>query len=191
MKNLLLLFCLALCSFSLPAQKDLYGLDGKIFYIKNVANGKYLTGNTQAHKKNGTNVIVWPAGTEDWKKWKFEYVRKGKLGGLYLIINQDQELGKYKYLEVNSHEVATNGGKIQLWEKHDEERQKIYGDNQLWEIYKNSDGTFSISSAHTESGGAYAMEVPKNGLAKNGVEVQTYWNRGYEHQKWYIEFISK
>lgn len=191
MKNFLLLSFCILFTLSLFAQHDPYGLDGKIFYIENIANGKYLDGNAKAHGKKGTTVFVWPAGTEPGKKWKFEYVRKGTLGGIYLIINQQEELGKYKFLEVSSHEVGTNGGKIQLWEKHDEERQKVYGDNQLWQVYKNSDGTYSISSAHAKSGGVYIMEVPKNDLSLNGAEVQIYWNRGYERQKWNIKPAPK
>lgn len=191
MKKLLLLLSLIICSLSMLAQGDPYNLDGKIFNIENIANGKYLNGNAQTHGKNETNVMVWPAGKENWMQWKFEYVKKGKLGGLYLIINQHEEASKYKYLEVSSHEVGKNGGKIQLWEKHDEERQRVYGDNQLWQVYKNNDGTYSIASAHAKSGGAYVMEIPKNELTKNGTEVQIYWNRGYQHQKWYIKPVSK
>lgn len=131
MKNILFLFCLIIHNFSLITQGDLYGLDSKIFYIENDANGKYLEVNTKALEKNGKQVIVYPADTDDWKKWKFEYVRKGKLSGLYLIINQHKELEKFKYLQVNNHELGANGGKLQLWEKHNEERQKVYGDNQL------------------------------------------------------------
>jgi len=60
MKNLLFLFCLFKFSISFHVQGDLYGLDGRIFYIENVANGKYLEGNTQILRKKNKNIISIP-----------------------------------------------------------------------------------------------------------------------------------
>ncbi len=178
-KNVLFVLSLLVLNISLNAQATPTNLDGKVFLLENVSNGKALALNGYNMGQNGSLVHSWPmAPANHNEQWKF--VSSGDGDNMYYIISNSPQARASKYLEVSSHELGRNGGKVQMWDFNN----RSTGDNQVWIVNQSGDGTFNFTNAHANGKGAYALELSGNDLEKNGGKIQIWRNQGYKNQKW-------
>lgn len=178
-RKILLLLSILLVNYSLVAQN----LDNKVFVIQSKgtkAKGRVIEADYNNLGKNGAKIHLWDMQGTTHQTWKFEALIDGV--NLYYIINQSPKAGKYKYLEAAWTTLGLDGGKIQLWEFNDGVNKR-YGANQVWQVFKNNNGSYSILSAHPRSIGK-ALEADSFTQQNNGGKIHLYFDVKNQNQVW-------
>ena len=168
-----------LVTCSLAAQN----LDGKVFMIQSKgakAEGRVIQVHYDDLGKNGVKVQLWDQNSRPHQTWKFEATGDGT--NRYYIINQSPKAGKYKYLEASWTTLGQDGGKVQLWEFTGISNLR-YGANQVWQVCKNEDDSYSIISAHQKSN-RRVLESDSFTQQNNGGKVHLYFNANKSNQVW-------
>ncbi len=174
------LYTLFSINFFLPAQD----LDGNVFIIQSKgtnAEGRVIEADYNDLGKTGSKVQLWDMKASSHQTWKFEVTGDG-VNRYYYIVNQSPKAGKYKYLEAAWTTLGQDGGRVQLWEFNGASNLK-YGANQIWQVTKNNDGSYSIISAHPKSEGK-VLEAESFTQQNNGGKVHLYFNVNTPNQTW-------
>ena len=159
-------------------------LDGKTFIIQN--NGAKVESNVLGAfynqlGKNGTKIQLSKRDTSlENQSWTFKAVADTE--DKYYIINQCSKAGKHKYLEANWTTLGQDGGRVQLWEFNGTSNLK-YGANQIWQITKNKNGSYTFTSAHPKSDGK-VLEADSFSKQKDGYIVHLYFETKKPDQTW-------
>ncbi len=157
--------------------------DGKVFTIQcngTKAEGRVIEADYNDLGKNGAKVQLWDKESTQHQTWKFEAAGDGV--GRYYIINQSPKAGKYKYLEAAWTTLGQDGGRVHLWEFNGASNLK-YGANQIWQVTKNNDGSYTIISAHPKSDGK-VLEADSFTQQNNGGKVHLYFSTNTPNQAW-------
>lgn len=175
------LFLLSMLFFNCPLFAQ--SLDNKVFVIQSEgvkSAGRVIEADYTSVGKNGAKVHLWDMQYTPHQTWKFEAL----IGGinLYYIINQSPKAGKYKYLEAAWTTLDLDGGKVQLWEFNDGVNGR-YSAHQVWQVLQNSDGSYSILSAHPKSNGK-ALEADSFTQQNNGGKIHLYFDIKNQSQVW-------
>ena len=71
-----------------------------------------------------------------------------------------------------------NGANVQIWRNH-------RGENQLWVIYRNEDGTLKLTSVRSGK----VLDVDGDHI-RDGTNVQIYTDSGSNRQKWHLKQVG-
>lgn len=182
MKKIILLVTLFVVTLSMNGQD----LNGKTFKIQSAApnsKGKVIDADGYTLGKNGTKIQLWESNNATHQQWQFQFAGRG--ANNYYIISMSPRAGKFNFLEASGEHLANNGGIVQLW------KNNLGGKNQLWNVTKNSNGTYRIANTAVAAKGA-SLDADGYTQGKNGGKVQLWQPLNNPNQNWkLIEIASK
>lgn len=132
------------------------------------ANPSYRLDVDGGNDGDGTNVQIYNGG----QTFTITHVSDG-----YYKITWGSN-GRCIDIEGNPTPVA-NGKNIHIW-------TYVGGDNQLWKITRNTDGSFTIRTKKDEN---YVLDV-KDGVMENSRNLQLFESNNSDAQKWLLEPVS-
>ena len=149
-------------------------VEEKIYRIKNVNSGKYLTV-ANGSKESGANVVQYEAdGQADYNSWKITAAEDG----YYFIYSEVGEknlaldLERGKDVNKTNIEIYTSSG----------------GNAQKFKFIKNDDGTYYIVTKNSQDKKAVEIDSASE---QNGGNAQQYEINGNNCQKWILEPVEQ
>ena len=142
------------------------------YILRSKANPNFRIDIDAGTDANGTNAQIWDNSTQS-----FSITHVAGTGGYYKICFGSN--GRCLDIESNPATVS-NGNNIHLWDF-------TGGDNQLWKIERNSDGSFTIRSRKNTD---FVLDV-NGGTMAQGTNLQLYESNNSDAQKWLLEPVNK
>ncbi|CAM4825211.1 unnamed protein product [Rotaria magnacalcarata] len=160
------------------AQKwHVQGIEGGKYKLINVGSSKALDV-TSSGTSDGTNVQMWSDNGTPAQQWQLiRYSSQSK--------EPNEFSGNYQLLNVQSNKVldiygkgTDDGTNVQIFGNHG-------GENQIWVIHANQDGTVKLINPHSGK----VLDVYGSGTS-DGTNVQIFTDNGSNAQKWHVQGIE-
>ncbi len=161
-----------------PEEKSTTDLDGKVFFIQsNAANagGRVIDAGDSNAGRAGSRVYLWTLHRGHQQQWKFIASDKGP--DVYQMVSLYSNTGSVKYLDAHLAQLASDGGTVHLW-------QDNKGENQLWKVSMNPNGTYRFAVYHPNEGDKVLDASTPTQMNNGGKIHMWHYMKGNKNQEW-------